>query len=95
MERITNGHTYQIQWCDGTTSEQEEAHLFGKFSQVGSPAVGHYVLALDSNEMIYRPAVVKNISFDSKTATVQFHRTRMDGQSGTPRYFFPTLTVHF
>jgi hypothetical protein len=72
IDRIKNGHTYIIEWCDESKTEQQDEHLFGAFTRQIKHKKGNYVLAIDDNDKLYKPAKIKSISNDEKSLTVQF-----------------------
>jgi hypothetical protein len=72
IDRVEPGYKYIIQWCDETKSSQEEEHLFGAFRRRIEPQVDYFVLAIDDDQYIYKPAKVTVISRDRKTLTIRF-----------------------
>jgi hypothetical protein len=71
-DRIKSGHQYVIEWFDGSENEQIEEHLFGSFTRRDRHRIDDYVLAMDKNDSLYKPAKMTLISDDRKTVTVQF-----------------------
>jgi hypothetical protein len=72
IDRLESGHEYTIKWCDETKSSQEEEDLFGAFRRRIEPQVDYFVLAMDNDQCIYKPAKVTMISEDRKTLTIRF-----------------------
>jgi hypothetical protein len=72
INRTASGHKHEIEWCDNRVSEQEEEYLFGAFNYIEHRKTNDYVLALDNNQNIYKPAKIINISDDRKILTVEF-----------------------
>ena len=73
-ERTRLGHDYLIKWCDGSTSEQKEEHLFVAFSHRSPLRPDVYLLALDDAEEIYRPARIRKVSDDEKTLCIEYRQ---------------------
>ena len=78
--RTESGHKYLIKWCDNCERAQEEEHLFGAFSYIEHRDVGDYVLALDDNQSIYKPAKITGISDGGNKLTVKFLPPEKDGR---------------
>jgi hypothetical protein len=83
-DRIGTGHQYKIEWSSGPGGEQKEEHLFGAFTRRDKHFQDGYVLALDDNDKIYKPARTISISNDGKTLTVQF--LNKNEENSSPRY---------
>ncbi|CAF4354296.1 unnamed protein product, partial [Adineta steineri] len=72
IDRVESGHRYLIKWCDETESYQEEEHLFGTFSTHNEHQINYYVLAVDGDQYIYKPARIKKILNDKRTLNIRF-----------------------
>lgn len=72
IDRIGTGHLYIIEWFDGSRSQQKEEHLFGAFIRRNRHYLHAYVLAMDIDDKIYKPAQIISISNNGCTLHVQF-----------------------
>ena len=72
IKRCDTGHRYLIQWYNKDTNEQEEEHLFGALTRRDQHEEDGYVLAMDKNDDIYKPAKTISISDDRTELTVKF-----------------------
>jgi hypothetical protein len=85
-DRVGTGHQYLIEWYDKSENEQKEEHLFGAFTRRDKHTKDSYVLAIDENDNIYKPAKTKAISDDQKRLTVQFIDLNQNEEDASPRY---------
>jgi hypothetical protein len=70
--RTPCGHKHMIHWCDKKESIQKEEHLFGEFKSDIRHALNDFVLAIDNDQYLYKPAKIINLSKDRKTLTIEF-----------------------
>ncbi len=71
-ERRDTGHRYLIKWFNGDENEQKEEHLFGAFIRRNEHRKDGYVLAIDDNDQIYKPAKTIKVSDDKKQLTIRY-----------------------
>jgi hypothetical protein len=83
QDRVGNGHEYIIEWCNSRKNEQKDEHLFGAFKRHVQHNENDYVLAIDDNDKLYKPARIKSISNDRRSLRVQF--TNLNQTNSPPR----------
>ena len=70
--RVGTGHQYTIKWSNGTINDQKEEHLFGAFTRRDQHRKDNYVLAMDTEDDLYKLAKTIAVFKDDKRLTVQF-----------------------
>jgi hypothetical protein len=84
-DRVGTGHQYLIEWFDRNENEQQEEHLFGAFTRRDKHWENSYVLAMDDNDNIYKPATTKTI-LNEKRLQVEFINLNKSEENLPPRY---------
>ncbi len=90
-DRVGTGHQYLIEWFDKSISKQNEEHLFGAFNRRDQHRENAYVLAMDDQDNIYKPAKTISISDDRKHLKVRFLNT---GEHSSSRYEYFSIVQY-